>query len=289
VIGDRDRRHPELGDPLAELGKPVRAVEKGVLTVEVEMNEVAWHRASIITPSAKPPRRDIVHANSGGRMISRSRFAALLLAAALWPFVLPAAGAPSAPVGPDSVWKPPADFRAEVDKACASAGKSFDRCFASEMRKAGASAAALAFTERAGNPGYVTAFLETGRVDVAYFESPYRANENALVYLVNGSPPMFDVDDPSRMDQTTLVSDPVYASLLRAYPALSIFPGDRRPGRELRALKRQSGGQRFELIYELHDGCHACKIVGYARIGFNFDVEGRFIGTELVQIRAERP
>ena len=55
VVGDRHRRHAELRDSLAQFGKPVRAVEKGVLAMEMEMNEVAGHRASIITPSEKPP------------------------------------------------------------------------------------------------------------------------------------------------------------------------------------------------------------------------------------------
>jgi hypothetical protein len=58
VVGDRDRRHAELGHALAQLGKPIRAVEKGVLTVKMKMNEVAGHRASIITPSKRvPPTR----------------------------------------------------------------------------------------------------------------------------------------------------------------------------------------------------------------------------------------
>jgi hypothetical protein len=49
VVGDRDRGHAQLGDPLAELGESVGAVEEGVLTVEVKVYEVARHRTSIIT------------------------------------------------------------------------------------------------------------------------------------------------------------------------------------------------------------------------------------------------
>jgi hypothetical protein len=43
VVGDGDRRHPELGNPAAELRKPVGAVEQGVLAVKMEMDEVAGH------------------------------------------------------------------------------------------------------------------------------------------------------------------------------------------------------------------------------------------------------
>jgi hypothetical protein len=212
-----------------------------------------------------------------------SRFAALLAAAAL----LPAEGAmaPAAPVGPDAVWAPPADFRAKVDQTCAKMGESIGRCFADQMRSAGASEAALAFSERLGNSGYLTSFLDTGKVDVAYVEYPFRANENALVFLVNGDPALIDVDDLSRLDRKNLGANTTYAGLLKTFPALALFPGERRPGREPRAVNLRSGGQRFVVVYELHDGCHACKVVGYVRIGWDFDVQGRFVGTEVVQVR----
>src|SRR5262245_35336980 len=121
--------------------------------------------------------------------------AALLLAAAAQ------APAPApAPVGADAVWKPPADFRATVTAACGKA-KDFGACFVDEMRAAGASAAAVDFAKRTDNQGYMTSFRDTGRVDVANVEYPFRANENALVFLVNGEPAMIDVDDVSRIDR----------------------------------------------------------------------------------------
>ncbi len=196
-----------------------------------------------------------------------------------------ASAAPTAPVGSEAVWKPPADFRARVTAACASAGSNFAACFVEQMRAAGASAAALAFTERTGNQGYLTAFVDTGKVDIAYAEYPFRANENALVFLVNGEPSMLDVDDLSRIDRKNLGANPTYAGLLKKNPELALFPGERRPGREPRAVKLRSGGQRFVVVYELHDGCRACKNVGYARIGFDFDVEENFVGTDVVQVR----
>ena len=195
------------------------------------------------------------------------------------------AASPPAPVGPDAVWTPPADFRAKVDEACASAGERFGACFAEQMQKAGASKAALAFTERLDNQGYLTSVLDTGKVDVAYVEYPYRANENALVFLVNGEPPLIDVDDLSRLDRKNLGANPTYAGLLNRFPSLALFPADRHTGREPRAANLRSGGQRFVVVYELHDGCRACKVVGYARIGWDFDVQGRFVGTEVVQVR----
>jgi len=49
VVGDRDGGHAELGDAAAELRETIRAIEEGVLTVEMEVNEVAGHRTPIIT------------------------------------------------------------------------------------------------------------------------------------------------------------------------------------------------------------------------------------------------
>ena len=204
---------------------------------------------------------------------------ALLLAAGL------VSAAPTPSVGPDGVWKPPADFRAKVTAACASADSNFAACFVGQMREAGASAAALAFTERTGNQGYLTAFVDAGKVDIAYAEYPFRANENALVFLVNGEPSLLDVDDLSRIDRKNLEANSTYAGLLKKNPKLALFPGERRPGREPRAVKLRNGGQRFFLVYELHDGCHTCKNVGYARIGLDFDAEGKFVGTDVVQVR----
>jgi hypothetical protein len=43
VVGDRDRRHLELLDATTHLPDPVRAVEKGVLSVEVKMDEIGRH------------------------------------------------------------------------------------------------------------------------------------------------------------------------------------------------------------------------------------------------------
>ena len=217
--------------------------------------------------------------------------AGALFVAAAAPTPAPTPGAATATaatrtVALDAVWTPPADFRAKVTAACGSAGEKFGGCFVDQMRAAGAPEAALAFTGRTDDQGYATAFLDTGKVDVAYAEYPFRANENALVFLVNGEPPMIDVDELSRIDMKNLGNNPVYVGLLKTFPSLALFPGDRRPGgREPRALKLRNGGQRFVLVYELHDGCHACKTVGYARIGFDFDVQGKFVGTDVVQVR----
>ena len=207
-------------------------------------------------------------------MTSSSHVAALLLSAALAP------AAP--PIGPDAVWKPPADFRSRVDKKCKKAAD-FGACFVAQMQAAGASADAVAFARRTDNQGYATRYRDTGIVDMINAEYPFRANENFLVLLVNGQPPMVDVDDTSLLDKEALAANTAYSQLLAKYPGLAFFPTDRRmmPG----AAPLRSGGQRFVVTYQLRDGCHACAVVGDARIGFDFDVEGKFVETKVMRIR----
>jgi hypothetical protein len=219
-------------------------------------------------------------------MSSRPRFAAFVVAGFAARVIAGGliSAAPPAQVHDAAVWRPPADFRAKVAAKCGNVA-GFGACLIAQMRAAGAPEAALAFAKRTDNQGYATGFRDTGTVDLVHAEYPYRANENALVFLVNGQPPMIDVDDLSRIDQRNLGANAAYAALLSKYPALALFPGDRRPGRGPGATRLRSGGQRFVVTYVLKDGCHACAIVGDARIGFDFDVEGKFVGTDVIRVR----
>jgi hypothetical protein len=198
----------------------------------------------------------------------------------------PAAAPALLPVGPDAVWKPPADFNAAFHKACAKAGARFGLCFTQQMEKAGASPAAVAFSRRIENQGYLRAFRETGKVDVAYADYPYRANENQVCLLVNGQPPTIDVDDPALIDKAALAASPVYAELLRSHPNATLFPGSRGGARGPIAQDLASGGQRFMVPFTVHDGCHACAVLGQVYLRFLFDVEGRFLGTEVERVGA---
>ena len=213
------------------------------------------------------------------------------LAAAAWlvsaappaPKVSPAA---VAPVGPEAVWTPPAEFRDAFHAACDGAGKDMSACFLRAMKKAGAPAAAVDFAKRTGGQGYLTQFRKAGIVDVAYAVYPFRANENRLVFLVNGEPPTIDVDDPSLISSRVFERNSVYAALLRTHPNVQIFPGDRGSPRFPRVARRADGGIGYVMTYDLKDGCHACKVLGNAYLGFEFDGRGRFEGVSIVRVQS---
>ncbi|MGE5414157.1 MAG: hypothetical protein ACM3NW_08280 [Syntrophomonadaceae bacterium] len=187
----------------------------------------------------------------------------------------------------DAVWSPPEGFVAALHRECDGAPGSFGACFVAAMRRAGASDAAVAFARRTGEQGYLKTFRTTGGpVDLAFAEYPFRANENALCFLVNGAPPMLDVDDPRYLDREALRRNPAYAGLLRSYPDLAVFPGPRSDAEGIVVTLLPEGGEIVRVAYALVDGCHACARVGVLRLDFDFDASGRFAGTRVASVRA---
>ncbi len=201
----------------------------------------------------------------------------------------PTAGPAPVPVGPDAVWTLPPSFLQAMHKACdkRTPGR-FGECFVSQMQKAGAPEPALAFARRTGNQGYLRDFRDTGKVDIAHAEYPFRANENRVCFLVNGEPPMIDMDDLSLIRADALAENATYAALVKRFPNLSIFPGLRFGVTAPGAANLKNGGQRFMLDFLLRDGCHACAVVGSMKVAYDFDVNGKFIETKVGPVRARR-
>ena len=104
-----------------------------------------------------------------------------------------------------------------------------EACFLDAMKSAGASDEAMAFVKEfaANGLAYVRAFRDTGRVDIAYIEYLFRANDLDGVLLVNGTPPIIDVDDYKFLSQEDLRKNDDYAALLQKYPNVNVFPADR--------------------------------------------------------------
>jgi hypothetical protein len=175
-----------------------------------------------------------------------------------------------------ALWQPGMQGMRDIRQVCGSA-RDFGDCFARQMERQGASRQAVAFTNLIGNTGYLRDFRDTGRVDIAYVNYPFRANENQGWLLVNGSPKVVDVDDLGNIPQSELMKNPQYAALARKYRNIAIFPGDR-SGSAYPTVRPFGGGQRFLVDYKLVDGCHACQQIGSLHMAFDFDGHGRFLG-----------
>jgi len=85
-------------------------------------------------------------------------------------------------------------------------GAEFGNCFVKQMQSAGASQQAVAFMRAIHNDGFMRDFKDTGRVDIAFADFPFAANENQHALLVNGTPRLIDVDDYSAIPRINAYS-----------------------------------------------------------------------------------
>jgi predicted secreted protein len=192
-----------------------------------------------------------------------------------------------------AVWSPSPDALAAIRQKCGEVDPThIEKCFLDEMKSAGASAQALAFSEGlATSLGvvYLRGFRRVERVDVAYIEYVFRANELEGVLLVNGDPSPIDVDDDSFTPDAEMRKNSAYAELAEQYPHISVWPGDRFDSKLPAATSSGWGLQSFLVQYVLRDGCHACAEIGTATLSFNFDTQGNFQGAKVAKVQGAAP
>jgi len=204
----------------------------------------------------------------------------LAIAAPVWP------EDPARVIDKDAEWNPTMETIRAIHQECSEKGASdFGKCFVDFMARAGASAQAVAFAQSTGNNGYLAHFFKKGRVDLAYVHYPFRANENEGWLIVNGDPPMIDVDDLSHLPKAQLERNPTYLKIKQKYPNLMLFGGDRTMTRPPAMVVQPNQGQRLIVEYRLLNGCHACERVGRATFAFDFDASGKFLGTILLEVQ----
>jgi predicted secreted protein len=196
---------------------------------------------------------------------------------------LPAAVSSAADATPritaKAVWNPAPDVLSSIRQKCTEGDPAqHEACFLNAMKSSGASDEAISFVKEFAAKGlaYVRAFRDTGRVDIAYIEYLFRANDLDGVLLVNGTPPIIDVDDYKFLSQEDLRKNDDYAALLQKYPNVGVFPADRYHTEQPVANLTANEGQEFQVEYLLQDGCHACARIGTLIVAFDFDSSGRF-------------
>lgn len=163
-------------------------------------------------------------------------------------------------------------------------GREFGACFVNRMQAAGASPQAVAFMRAIHNDGFMRDFKEAGRVSIAFAYFPFAANENQHALFVNGKPRLIDVDDYSVIPRKDLPGNPEYEELLKRFPNVSVFPGDRTGTKFITSEDLPDGGQRFIVPYVLVNGCHACARVGQLKLAFDFDKSGTFLGAKVASV-----
>lgn len=191
-------------------------------------------------------------------------------------------------VSSKAIWRPGISVLQQIRDLCGKTpGEPFSDCFYSMMRQSGATPEALAFTRQTGNLGYLRDILDLGPVAVAFVHFPFRANENQGAFIVNGSPPMIDIDQQSLLAIDELQRNLTYSMLVERMPQISIWPGDR-DGTSFVSTKRlPMGGVRITIPYTLRNGCRACDQLGSAIFAFDFERSGRYLGTRLMGVTAK--
>ena len=193
----------------------------------------------------------------------------------------------AASIGPADAWQMPSDFIREAHLACDNAPgdlPDFAGCFIDQMSKSGAPPQAVQFTRMyqqlsGGEVAILTSFKKVGPVDMAQVAYPLRANSNTGVLLVNGDPPLLDVNDLKKLDRTAMEQDWTFQAIQKQYPKSDLWPFTPDQTTWPAVNRLPDGGVSFIVGYPMLDGCHACRHVGLERFNWNFDASGKFTGT----------
>jgi hypothetical protein len=103
--------------------------------------------------------------------------------------------------------------------------------------------------------------------------------------IVNGDPAMIDVDDLARLPKDQLETNQAYLRIREKFPNVMLFGGARGLNQPPKMIAPSAKGQRFAVEYRLLNGCRACERVGRAQFAFDFDADGKLLGTTLLEVQ----
>lgn len=151
-----------------------------------------------------------------------------------------------------------------------------DACLVATMRRTGASAGAIAFTERLiarNESGYISGWKQAGPIGIATITYPFRADTNQGTMLIPSSGEAIDADayqltaaDKARAD---------YRAAQAQHPDAAPVP----PG-GVSITAGADGGTRI-LVTTTTADCHACAPDGSVVVAYDFDAAGRFVKAAL--------
>jgi hypothetical protein len=186
-----------------------------------------------------------------------------------------------------AVWQVTPQFLATAHSACDKSHPGDIDCIIDQMGKAGAPADAVSFTRELakqshGEFGVMTGFQSQPPVDFAWITYPLRANTNYGLLFVNGKPPIINVEDLKLLDSKTMERSFQFQDVKNQFPSVNLWPGDRDGKTWPNSQSGPNGGTQFVVGYPLRNGCHACASAGSALFTWNFDAQGKFLGTTFI-------
>jgi hypothetical protein len=211
----------------------------------------------------------------------------LLAVVCLAGFVTAQSQGGAAKIGASAVWQVSPQFLAAAHAACDKSHPGDVECVIDQMAKAGAPPDAVSFTRELlkqshGEFGVMTGFQSQSPVSFAWITYPLRANTNYGLLLVNGRPAMVNVEDLKLLDTKTMEQSFQFQDLKNQFPKVDLWPGDRDGTTWPNSQAGPNGGTQFVLSYPLLNGCHTCARAGFALFTWNFDAQGKFLGTSFM-------
>jgi hypothetical protein len=183
--------------------------------------------------------------------------------------------------GPAQIWNllEGTETRGRFDAtyACAPKNPDYEDCISQAMQQNAGTRDAFDFFKLTG--GFLQDLQGDAAVKLGTIAYPFRANEITQPILLGGDPPVIQVENPDLYG--AIEHDPGFTILQAQHPNL-LFWGSG-PALESASVA-PDGSQSFIFRYRLLDGCHACAILGYARIEYDFFPDGRQQTLKLLNI-----
>lgn len=181
------------------------------------------------------------------------------------------APAGSAMITANAVWKGNLD-------ACSGGQQDWNTCLITQIEKSGSADAVAAAKYLVGknDPGYISGYSQAGNVGVAEVTYPSRANTNMGTLLIPTQGEPVDVDAFTQEDLTRF---DVWKSFVQQHADASPWA----PGK-LVETSRKDSGQQFVYTFPIQT-CHACDSIATLRTAFNFDGQGRFLSSDVLDIK----
>lgn len=188
-------------------------------------------------------------------------------------------------IGSAAVWSPGGSTLQAIQRDCGLVNANdLGNCFTSEMRKYGASDAAVKFSNMLDGVGYMVKYRQTGKLGVAYAYFPFTDQFKYGCFIVNGKPGLIDIDDTTYISSKELNSDKTYSEIKKHYPRVSVWPGERTNYDSPEFQKGKNGSQKLIVSYRLRNGCDQCMLLGYLKLAFRFDSTGKFLSTQIAGV-----
>lgn len=183
-------------------------------------------------------------------------------------------------VKPETIFKQ-ADAMKIFKKCTASATdpSNYQQCLLDAMQSKGANDQSIAFLKYAS--GWITEDQAHGNITIVHAFIPAADHDDGY-FVISNDGTILDVDDATILNDIDITKNTAYQTIIKNYPSATIWPGNHQGFPDVTTSPQNS--PRLIFTYTLLNGCHACEIAGTAKIAFDFDDDGRFLGATLIDL-----